>query len=284
MQKLLESFDLSEDDIARVAQIFDTHRQAAANWHREHGDELQDIKKAMQKARKDRDPEAMKAAHERMKKLMESRKETVEDVFVQLGEVLSKEQLAKVKALMGSPRRGAERGTGGRRLRILNAALEKLNLDDKKKAAIKDIQTAVAAKLEKLKVAIREAETRQEKAKLGEAFGRAEREAWKKIHVVLGEDLTAELHKIARRISRQISRQNDLLSGLGLSDEQKAKIARIRRSAGEKMKDAADRRAKRAIVAAMRKEIDAVLTEDQKARLREAISNRRKGERNKAEK
>jgi len=284
VRELLESFELGEDDIARVKQMFDTHKQAAANWKREHGDEFREAREAMQKAKKDQGAEAVKSAHERMKKLMESRKEAGENLFVQLGEVLSKEQLARVKALMGGPKRSGEHGSGGSRARILNAALEMLDLDERKKAAIKDIQAAANVEFEKLKTAMRQAKTRKEKAKIRDAFGQAHRKSWDKIKAVLGEDLTAKLHGIVREMSLRISRRGDLLSKLDFTDEQKRKITEIRRAAGEKMKEADDWDARRAVITEMRKKIEAVLTDDQRARLRKAISKRRKRERKKAEK
>jgi len=92
------------------------------------------------------------------------------------------------------------------------------------------------------------------------------------------------LHGIVREMSLRISRRGDLLSKLDFTDEQKRKITEIRRAAGEKMKEADDWDARRAVITEMRKKIEAVLTDDQRARLRKAISKRRKRERKKAEK
>ena len=130
--RLIESFNLNEDQLARVKQIFETGRQADINWKKEHAEDLKGIQQAMVKARKDRDHDAVKAALDRMKKLLASRKEASGNLFVQLSEVLSKEQLAKVKSVM-NPQRSAA-GANLLRSRAFGAALEKLDLTDAEKS------------------------------------------------------------------------------------------------------------------------------------------------------
>ena len=274
LEKLLESFNLSEEKLARVKQIFDTRRQADANWKKENAEDFKGIREAMVQAKKDDDSAAMKAAHERMKKLTASRKSDSEEVFVQLSEILSKDQLAKVKGLM-SPRRSGS-GSHWLRGRPLNAALEKLDLTDAQKAEIKKIQDALKAETEKAHTAMKAAKTREEKIEISKGLSRTTRDAWDKIKAILGEDLTAKLQQIAGEMAKSAQKRNDPFAGLNLTGEQREKIAAIRKSVRQKMRGTKGPDARRAVISEMRKEIDDVLSDRQKAQLKEHISERRK--------
>ena len=274
LEKLLESFNLSEEKLARIKQIFDTRRQADANWKKENAEDFKDIRDAMAQARKDGDSAAMRVAAERMKKLTASRKDASEELFVQLSEILNKEQLVKVKGLMSPQKSGGDsyllRG------RLLSAALEKLDLTAARKAEIKKIQDAANAEIQKARDAMKEAKTREEKIEIGKGLKRTTKDAWDKIKAILSEDLTAKLQQIAGEMAKNAHKRNDPFAGLDLSAEQKEKIAAIRRSVREKMRDAQGAEAKRAVITDMRKEIDGVLTDEQKARFKEQMSKRRK--------
>ena len=274
LEKLLESFNLSEAELARVKQIFDTRRQADANWKKENAEDFKDIRAAMVQAKKDDDSAAMKAARERMKKLMASRKSDSQEVFVQLSEILSKDQLAKVKGLMSPQRSGA--GSHLLRGRVFIAALAKLDLTATQKAEIKKIQDAVNASVEKARAAMKEAKTREEKIEIGKGLSRATREAWDKIKAILGEDLTAKLQQIAGEMAKSAQKRNDPFAGLNLTAEQREKIAAIRKSVRQKMQGAEGPDAKRAVISDMRKEIDDVLSDEQRAQLKEHMLKRRK--------
>jgi len=274
LEKLLESFSLSEAELARVKQIFDTRRQADANWKKENAEDFKDIRAAMVQAKKDDDSAAMKAARERMKKLMASRKSGSQEVFVQLSEILSKDQLAKVKGLMSPQRSGA--GSHLLRGRVFSAALEKLDLTDAQQAAIKKIRDALKAETEKAHTAMKAAGTREEKIEIGKSLSRATKDAWDKIKAILGEDLTAKLQQIAGEMAKSAQKRNDPFAGLNLSGEQKEKIAAIRKSVRRKMQGAEGPDAKRAVISDMRKEIDDVLSDEQKAQLKEHMLKRRK--------
>ena len=272
--KLLESFKLSEEELARVKQVFDTNRQAEANWRKENAEDFKEIRDAMSQAKKGGDSAAMKAAGERMKKLTASRKGASDNVLIQLSEILSKDQLAKVKSVMSPQRSGPN--TYLFRPRILNAALEKLDLTDTQKAEIKKIQDAVNAEMDKARAAMKEAKTHEEKSEIMKGLNQAMTEALDKIKAILGEDLTAKLHQIAGEMAKEAQKQNDPFGGLDLTDGQKEKMTAIRKSAREKMRDAKGSEAKRAIITDMRKEIDAVLTDEQRAKLKEQMDKRRK--------
>jgi|GEM_PF-3636193 len=272
--KLLESFNLSEEQLARVKQIFETQRQADANWKKENAGDFKDIREAMVQARKDNDSAAMKSAVERMKKLTSARKSASQEVFVQLSEVLNKDQLDRVKGLM-NPHKSPS-GAHLLRGRVLSAALEKLDLTDAQKIEIKKIQDALKADTQKAHAAMKEAKTRDEKIEIGKSLSRTTMEAWDKIKAVLGEDLTAKLQQIAGEMAKNAHKRSDPFTGLNLSGEQKEKIAAIRQSVRQKMRDANNAEAKRAVITDMRKEIDAVLTDEQKVQLKEQMLKRRK--------
>ena len=272
--KLLESFNLSEEELARIKQILDTRRQADANWKKENAEDFKDIREAMAQAKKDGDSAAMRAAGERMRKLMASRKGGFDEVLVQLSEILNKDQLAKVKSLMSPQKPGANSYL--LRPQIFNAALEKLDLTDAQRAEIKKIQDAVNAKVEKARAAMKEAKTHEEKSEIMKGLGQATTEAWDKIKTILGEDLTAKLQQIAGEMAKNAQKRNDPFAGVNLTGEQKEKIAAIRKAVREKMRGAEGAEAKRAIITAMRKEIDGILTDEQRARLKEQMSKRRK--------
>ena len=275
-EKLFESFNLSEEELARVRQIFDTRKQADANWRKENAGDFKDIREAMAQAKKDGDSAAMKTAGERMRKLTASRKGGFDEVLVQLSEILSKEQLAKIKGLL-SPQKPGE-SSHLLRPQVFNAALAKLDLTDARKAEIKKIQDAVNAKVEKARAAMKEAKTREEKIEISKGLSQTTTEAWDKIKAILGEELTAKLQQIAGEMAKKAQKQNDPFAGLNLTGEQERKIAAIRQSVREKMRGAEGAEAKRAIITDMRKEIDGVLTDEQKARLKEQMSKRRKAQ------
>ena len=272
--KLLEGFNLSEAELARIEQIFDTNRQADANWKKENSEDFKDIRDAMSQARKDGDSAAMRAAGERMRKLMALRKGGFDNLFIQLSEILSKEQLAKIKGLL-SPQKPGE-SSYLLRPQIFNAALAKLDLTDAQKGEIKKIQDTVNAAVVKARAAMKEVKTREEKTEIMKGLSETTTEAWDKIKGILGEELTARLQQIAREMAKSAQKKNDPFSGLDLTDEQKEKMASIRKSVRAKMRDTKGSEAKRAIFTEMRKEIDAVLTDGQKAKLKEQMSKRRK--------
>ena len=271
--ELLESFNLSEKQLARVKQILDTSRQADANWRKENSEDFKDIRDAMSQAKKDSDSAAMKAASERMRKLFASRKGASDNVLIQLSEILGKDQLAKVKSVMSPQRSGPN--TYLFRPRILNASLEKLDLTDTRKTEIKKIHDAVNAEMDKARAAMKEAKTNEEKSEIMKGLKQAMTEALDKIKAILGEDLTAKLQQIAGEMAKDEQKQNDPFGGLDLTDGQKEKMSAIRKSVREKMRDAKGSEAKRAIITDMRKEIDAVLTDEQKAKLKEQMDERR---------
>ena len=245
---LIESFKLADDKARQVEQILGTHRQAMANWAKEHGPQIQELKARTVKAKQDGDPEAAKAAAAEMKKIVEARKAVHDGLLKQLGEVLSAEQLAKLRSLLAPPQLNP-------RLRIMMAAVKKLELTDEQSQHVKKIHKQMRADLQ-------QANTHEAKEKVIAA-------AVEKIRKLLTEEQLKQLGKITARLAHR-GRRNPL-AGLDLTGEQKAKITAIRKEMHEKIKAAETADAKRAIVREMRKKIDAVLTDDQRAKLRKRV-------------
>jgi len=245
---LIESFKLADDKAPQVEQILGTYRQALANWAKEHGPRLRELKAKILKAKEDNDSAAAKAAAAEMKKILEARKAVHDGLLKQLGEVLSAEQLVKVRSLLAPPQLNP-------RLRIMMAAVKELELTDDQLQRVKKIHKQMRADLQ-------QADTHEAKEKVMAA-------AVEKIKKLLTEEQLKQLGEITAKLSRRGRR--DPLAGLDLTGEQKVKIAAIRKEMREKIKAAETDNAKRAIVREMRKEVNAVLTDDQRARLRERL-------------
>ena len=245
---LIESFKLADDKARQVEQILGTHRQAMANWAKEHGPQIQELKARTVKAKQDGDPEAAKAAAAEMKKIVEARKAVHDGLLKQLGEVLSAEQLAKLRSLLAPPQLNP-------RLRIMMAAVKKLELTDEQSRHVKKIHKQMRADLQ-------QADTHEAKEKVIAA-------AVENIRKLLTEEQLKQLGKITAGLAHR--RRRNPLAGLDLTGEQKVKITAIRKEMHEKIKAAETADAKRAIVREMRGKIDAVLSDEQRAKLRERI-------------
>ena len=245
---LIESFKLADDKAQQVEQILGTHRQAMANWAKEHGPQLRELKARAVKAKQDSDPEAAKAAAAEMKKIMGTRKAVLDGLLKQLGEVLSAEQLVKVRSLLTPPQLNPK-------LRIAMAAVKKLKLTDEQSQHVKKIH-------EQMRADLREAGTHEAKEKVIAA-------AIENIRKLLTEEQLEQLGKITARLAHR-GRRNPL-AALDLTGDQKVKITAIRKEMHEKIKAAETAGAKRAIVREMREKIDAVLTDEQRAKLRKEM-------------
>ncbi|MBI5722850.1 MAG: Spy/CpxP family protein refolding chaperone [Planctomycetes bacterium] len=129
---------LTEDQIAKIKQIFETHKQAVENFMKENGEKMKALREKFQAAKGDE--EALKALKEEGKALMESHKALAEDLKKQLSEVLTAEQLEKFKAAFekfrgeGGPGKGFGPGKG-----MGPMIGEKLGLTDEQKAKAKEI-------------------------------------------------------------------------------------------------------------------------------------------------
>jgi len=219
-----------------------------ANWAKEHGPRLRELKAGIAKAKEDNNSEAAKVAAAEMKKILEARKAVHDGLLKRLGEVLGAEQLAKVRRLLAPPQTN-------RRLRIMMAAVKKLELTDEQSQHVKKIHKQMRADLQ-------QANTHEAKEKVIAA-------AVEKIKKLLTEDQLEQLDKITAKLSHRGRR--DPLAGLDLTGEQKAKITAIRKQMHQKIRSAGTADARRAIVKEMHGEVNAVLTDEQRARLRERL-------------
>ena len=97
---------------------------------------------------------------------------------------------------------------------------------------------------------------------------KAAMEKIKAINEQLRKDIEAELTDEQKKKLEELRKRRGP-PDLGLTDEQKAQSAKIRKAAMAKMKDAETREERRAIMEQMRKDMDKLLTEEQSEKLAE---------------
>ena len=243
MDKLLAELKLPADKRASVAEILKTHHQAVANWVKENASKRGELRKQMAEARKAGDKDKARELGKEMRELGQARKELQENLFKQLGEVLTKEQLAKVKEMM-RPRRRAPR--------LTLAAIGKLDLTEAQQAAMKKIMAEAKAKAEK-------AENPRAKRRIRAAA----------LRQVAKEVLTDAQRKKLHEMAAPPRRGADMLKGLDLTAEQQAQIKAIEETFREAMKTSETPEAKRDAFKARREGVHGVLTEEQLKKLRE---------------
>jgi len=144
LDRIIKDLGLTGETEARVRQIFETHRQAMDNWRKEHGQELDNARTKLREAEQKGDQDATRQAREQVETLMKSRAALRGDLLKQLGEVLTPEQVEKVKAALDAM---AGPGLGG----FFQRMLEDLNLTADQKAKVEAIMKEAresAAKLD----------------------------------------------------------------------------------------------------------------------------------------
>lgn len=209
LRQFIKELDLTAEKEAQVEQIFKTHRQAVANWASENADDVKELRERIAEAREAGENEKAKAAREKLRKLFQSRAQLRKDLLEQLGEVLTDEQMKKVKTRF-RPRVLA-------RHRIL-AAIRRLDLTEEQKAQIKEILDAARAEAK---------EAEGPKAKIFEA-------AFKKIRT---EVLTDEQRKKLAQMRKHFRPGQGPFAGLDLTDEQRQEIRAIMEKARKKIHD-----------------------------------------------
>lgn len=240
--RLAEELNLTPEQKAKVQQIFQTHRQAVQNWQKENGTKLQELHQTLRQAMKDGDKDTAKATHQEIQKIMESRKALQENLIKQLQEVLTPEQVEKVKLML--------RAMMNRPVPQLMAALAALNLTEEQKAAVKEITQQAMEKA-------RDAQPEERQAIMREAFEKISKDV-----------LTAEQRE---RLERMKDRHDFLqaIMSLKLTDEQKKQIQTIREAAKEKLEQAQSPQERQTIMQGVLKEInDTVLTQEQRDQLK----------------
>jgi len=256
LRELFQSMDLSDQTEAQVRQIFETQRQAVMNWARENDGKFVELRKKLQAARKAQDKEAAEAAMKEVKELGKARKQLHEDLMNQLKEVLSKEQMVKVKKFFTDMRRRGRPGA------MMLRAIRRLDLTEDQKAATRKI-------LDSAKAQARKADDPGQK-------GEIMRAAFEKIRKeVLTDEQRKKLDEMRERRDRGPRGGLLGLRGLDLTDEQTEQIQAIHKEAREKAEAAETRQARREIRReAIKKIVEEVLTDEQRQKLRDRREQR----------
>jgi len=262
-EKLVKDLGLTEEQQEPVRQKLKAARDERKNYQQEHGEELKALRAEMRKARKSGDEDAIKAAAAKMKTHREAMQQMRANLETQLADVLTEEQMKKFKAIRAG--RGPRRRPGARLL----GALRRLDLTEQQRGQVKKIMSEAKTKAN-------EAESAADKHKIMAA-------AIKKIRdEVLTEAQRKKLADLGDKPGR-VGARGGMFKGLDLTDEQKKKIDAIRAEGRKKIQQADDAEAKRAAFREMREKIGAVLTDQQreklKKRFRAAGQRRRRGRR-----
>ncbi len=199
LEKAIKDLDLTEQQQKQMQTILDAHRQALQNWRKEYGEGGKTAGAAPDK--------------ERAAKGRQARRELMENTLKQIADVLTKEQMQKVKAAL-APKGGALPGGMG--------LIEKLNLTDDQKARMKDIVATAHADAQKA------ADPAAKRKAIAAGFEKIKAE-------VLTEEQRQELEKIKAAMAQKAPAAPGMgpIGKLNLTDDQKAKINDIVKAAKE---------------------------------------------------
>ncbi|MCK4627082.1 MAG: Spy/CpxP family protein refolding chaperone, partial [Phycisphaerae bacterium] len=244
LERMVKNLDLTADQQTQVKQILDTHHQAIENWMKENGENLKSLREQFREARKEKDAEALKALRKKMADSMKGRRELHAALRKQIEAVLTDEQKAKAKKMMGQRHRAV---IGARMVR---RALGQVGLSDEQKEKVKKIVADTQKSACKV-------ETPKEKGEL-----------WQKaVKTIKSDVLTREQVKKFEEAMQRMGRRHGrmrLLAALDLTDEQKAKGKKIREKYQDKIKDAKGEE-RWELIKKMREELESILTDEQKA-------------------
>ena len=259
IERIRRGFDLSEEKQQQVEQILRTHRQAVKAWRDEHGEEGRALREELRKARKAGDTKKVKEIRQKIKAIMDGRKEVHDGLIEQLGEVLTEEQLRRVQRMMdrGMRRRGTRRMLWGR-------ALRELDLTEDQNAKIKKIREEARAKAGK----------GDDPRRRGEIAG----DVMQKILKEVLTDKQRDQLKTMRRSNRDRMGKR-LFRGLDLTEDQAKRIRAIDEKHDELLWEAKSADERREINRDRRKKIGEVLTAEQRAKLRERMGRRGRDDR-----
>lgn len=113
VDELIKELALSEEAAAKVRSLFDEFRQATGNWQRENGSKLRELYEQLGEAREDNAEAEVKQLTEQIRKLLQERLALRENLLTQLKEILTGEQLEKVKDVVIEWRMMVRRMTRG---------------------------------------------------------------------------------------------------------------------------------------------------------------------------
>lgn len=261
-ERILKELNLTGEKEKQVKQILDTYRQDNENWQKQNGEEVRKLFGEIRAAREAKKDDEAKAAQEKLDKLMAGRNEKREALTKQLGEVLDKEQMEKVKSILAS-RRGPG-GPGGPGMRPA-AMLERVGLTAEQKEKVK---------------AIMDAADEASKGKTPEESADLHKKAFEQISKeVLNDEQRAKLEEARKAGPGGPGGRGGMLDGLNLTEEQKTKAEAIMAEARKKAEANPDGR-REAFREARKKVSDEVLNADQRKQLeerRKAFEDRRGG-------
>ncbi len=259
-ERILKELDLTADQQAQVKQILETHKQAVENWQKENAEELKALREQMEKARAEKDTEAVKSLREKSAKIFKGRQELQESLNKQIKAVLTDEQKEKFENLSRLVRSAV---IGAQQIRT---ALRGLDLNDEQKEKIKKII-----------------------AETGEAAGKVETpkgklELWQKaVQTIKSDVLTEEQVKKFEQAMNQMRQGRGLMgpmADLNLTDDQKEQMEKIEAKYRDQIKNAGPED-RRELMKKMRDEMNSVLTDEQKAKVKknreEQMNRRRQG-------
>jgi Spy/CpxP family protein refolding chaperone len=246
LQADLKGLNLNEQQQKQVDQIVETHRQALANWGKEHGDEMRAARARLEDAQKANDTEKMRTAGQEMAKLTASRQELHDNLMKQLSDVLTKEQMDKLRAM--PPRR-----PDGPRPDGPGIPFEQLKLDEKQKAQIEEIR--------------KQAQADAQTAPDGPARLKIWQDAMEKIRTTVLTDAQRKELKAMREKRDAFAALQELRDQLKLTDDQKTRIDLVLKDARDKLAAAKAPQEKRQAIQDGWKKIEDLLTPDQKALL-----------------
>lgn len=102
--ELFQGVNLTDEQKAKIKPLMESFREANKKWETDNADALKAARAKIQAAREAKDEAAMKAALEDLRKLNETRKPLMEKLIADLKDILTPEQIAKVKANVAAVR------------------------------------------------------------------------------------------------------------------------------------------------------------------------------------
>ena len=130
MERISREFKLAPDARRQLEQAFQSYNQALANWRQEHAAQLKQLGEQIKAARESKDEDAVMTAREELAKLTESRKTLRENFEKQLADILTPEQMARVKDILNETAQPVMRFV---------AAMATLDMTDDQKVASRKI-------------------------------------------------------------------------------------------------------------------------------------------------
>ena len=244
VNELIASLHLTPGQQTRVTQIFDTHRQALANWQSTNDPKMEELRGKIREARRNQQDEQAKALADELQTIVDSRRQFQEELFKQLKDVLDDEQMLQVQDFFS-----------GRFRMPFMMSLQRIELTDAQKDHVWQVLQAAKAQVK----ATEDANKRMELI----------RGAYDKIK---SEVLTAEqrtkLEELMQRPGRPLQTR---FMGVELTLAQTQQAEAIRREATTKARDVQDREERRKIMQESTQRImKEVLTDEQRRQIESA--------------